>query len=247
MSEYEVPQDLDFSDEEIMEMVLREQMALGWYRWIVKSAETTVATQGKMEGCLQFALECAPLKDPKDGESDAPQRQYIRLTIPKKNPAIEGHKKPDGWTFNQCAKFLSAVTAGEDDEVPAMGHYNRELKRSEIDGEPASAEEVQERKIEVAQAMKNIFRSAWREPSYFEGVVFYAPITERTDDEGNKRRNLNVFDCEAALPDGAELVDPDNFIEAPDPDVVAALASSSGAKKKAPDKKKAASKKGGRK
>jgi hypothetical protein len=219
--ENSLPAELDWDEDEVETLGSRERLRAGvYYQFVIVDAATAIAGESsKNPGSYQLKIEAAPLKEPGDGQSETKPHMYVTLTLPKRFVTPEGERKNVGtWAFNQCASFFSAVTDGNDDDevlnvVPAPPHWNRELKRTEIDGEPATDQsEVKARRVAVREALVPCMGAAWKHPSELVGCVFYAPVNESKDANGEMRSQIDSWGFKAELPEGAELADPDDFV-----------------------------------
>ncbi len=84
MTEYLKPDmsDISYGEDQIRQAAKKPQVPFGLHRFIVLSAESGVAQNGKIAGCLQLKMRVAALKNPKDVESGIRPHMFENITLP---------------------------------------------------------------------------------------------------------------------------------------------------------------------
>jgi hypothetical protein len=194
--EQSIPEDFDFTPEDVAKMSVRAKLQKGFYRLLIQDVQKATSRSGS----LQMILTLIPLKDADDGESGVHKlsiRHY--LTYPIRNPEIEGHVAPN--TGGICRDFLRAVVG---DLIPTYPRRDPESKELMYQGEPIDSEEEEYFKQEADNALLAQLRHFWKAPQELVGMALYADVVE----DGDYMKVKKAF---LTLPDDKELTPADEF------------------------------------
>jgi hypothetical protein len=102
MTDVTLPTDVGFTDADIHTATKRDEVAYGYYRWIV----TDVTPKVSKAGNLMLSIKVNPLTDPEDASAIFSVSVYHNLILPLANPNVPGHSpnkmfsRPTGPTAN---------------------------------------------------------------------------------------------------------------------------------------------------
>lgn len=184
-----LPSSLSYTESDIRDASLRDELAFGWYRFKIGSAETKEA---ESSGSLMIVLKCYPLKDPDDADSATTPFVRHNLIMPTVNPNRDGHKKPN--TVGMNHSFLRALSPEGVPDYPRRVDGVFMFQDAEI--EPGEQEEA---RMQVTTSVFERLDSLYQEPQQLIDEVFYAELYQNGD-------FLNLKNIRHDLPDDASLV-----------------------------------------
>lgn len=194
MTDNQVPQTIEWTDEDLRNAGKRDQLSLGWYAFMVTDVKNSVSKNGH----LMQRLTLKALRDPQDANSTFGPRVYHNVTLPFPNKGVAGHRPPN--TTGICASTLRAAF-GDIPDYPRKGDdgwtYNDEA---------ISQNEVDDIRANVNKTVWEKLKGLWVDGSPWKDCMFYAKMVEN-----GEYRNLKAI--QPTLPDGEDLVDPENAIE----------------------------------
>jgi len=187
-----IPTTLSFSDEDVANATKRDQLADGWYGFVISNPKRAVSKNG----AFQISMQCIPLKDIDDADSRATPTIYNNLTLPKANKEIVGHKAPN--TFGICQQFLRALD-------PQHPGFPRKIDGALMyRGETIELGQVADARKEATTVTLTKLGELWENPESLENEFFFAQV--KTSGE-----YTNVKSITSELPNGVELVSPGSF------------------------------------
>ena len=200
MTEETLPTDVSFTNEDVTKSDQSAVLSEGWYRFMVKTAKQVVSKSDRK--LLGISCGCQALADADDAASGAGPFAWHTVWLSLKNPNVKNHK-PVG-VFSP-AMFLRACF----DDVPA--YPTREDGEMVYEGEVIEASDVADKRLEANTIIFQRQVDLWTDPSDLTDCAFYGKVVHTETDSGQTFVNIKFFSAE--LPEGAELVEEEDFTE----------------------------------
>lgn len=217
----------DYTQEDIVKSTARQALSDGWYQFAVDFG-TAKVNEKTGDAFVQYRV--SPVNP--DTEQRAKPPMYLRITLPLRNPDTEtfpDHTPPD-WAAGITGEFARAL----DPETYPAGPRKVDGVW-QFNGEEIDAEDVEEKKQEVAKGVFDFSKAILKDPNMLKDNTFYGRVV--TDGEFQNVKNLR-----SELPADAALVPASEFKKAGAPAKAAAStpAKSNGTAKPASASKTAA-------
>ena len=200
MSEQTIPTDISFTDDDVARGAARNLLNEGWYRFKITDSKQQISKNNY----LMLVNQCAPLKDPDDGDSQTTPTVIDRVVLPWTNPNVDGHVPPK--TGGLVVNFVRSVVG--QDEHPYFPRRNPQSGSMEFKGETFDETEVDAKRKELTKLAYGQLLEWWKDPSQLIDYVFYGLIQHNGD-------FAQISRIKEELPDNAELVPEGSFTETP--------------------------------
>ena len=182
------PENVSYTQEKVAAAAAGSQLADGTYKFVVDS---TKIIADEKNGNIVAVNKVSPL-DPEDGETRRKPSMYLRLTLPLDNGDVPDHSAPD-WAAGITGEFLRAVDPENHPFAPRKGAEGQWA----FNGEDIDAGDVDEKKLEAADAVFQTSKNWAGNENLFKDNTFFAKVVTTTNDAG--QTYTNIKSCRAEL------------------------------------------------
>ena len=201
-----------YTPAEIRRIASRDELADGWYRFIVSKFDRKEAENKP----ISLQLEAKPLTDPENAESAHRLSMYLQLPLQE----TESSGEIERFRFEQTGRIGALLL----DDIGPMPVWNRLSRKWTLDGETVSKDEAMAARDEALEKGLNGLIDAYNDTSNevlntLVGKVFYGCVVRKTSKNPQYAGQVfaNITNICEEPPNDAKLVKPADFVFVPPP------------------------------
>ena len=201
-----------YSHDQIKKMAARDEASPGWYYALCTKLE-----RHEKEGePIKFNVQFSPLLDPNDISSKHPRLSlFDSMTLGESDTSGD----VEGFWVTMAADRALALFDGVTGELPDVPRFDKASKKWILDGEALGSQEAQDKLADVREIGLNAAIDAYEDDSdeAVNAIVGQKAVYVRVERTEGKKQNAgrffsNIKEMRKELPEGASLVEPENFI-----------------------------------
>ena len=199
-----------YTQSEIRRIASRDELADGWYRFIVSKFDRK-ENENKP---ISLSLECKPLTDPEDAETAHRLSMYLQLPLQE----TESSGEIERFRFEQTGRVGALLL----DDIGPMPVWNKVARKWTLDGETVDKNEAMAARDEALEKGLNGLIDAYNDSSNevlgtLVGKVFYGCVVSKGSKNPQYAGTVfaNITNICDAPPNDAKLVKPADFVFLP--------------------------------